>query len=232
MYEHLYSSKHYFVHRWERAVLAVRPPTPSEGQGEAQEEQTLHPPSGKKTKKQDKDKGGKNSKEAAKEAEQLKAAAAAEKAAKEASILFYDIFSSDEIFYVRISKGYILENVKILVNCLQSEGVDGAEGDTSPEQPMTEEEKKEKRLEDGIGVPHILIDCAVDKDKPASDKVMESEKLPSVEEVLDGLGLGPHGPPIPPPAVFAVVPYAVKRHPPPGAEGGHYMFVASSPDDP
>ncbi len=110
--------------------------------------------------------------------------------------------------------------------------MDGVDGDASPDQPLTEDEKKEKRLEEGIGIPHILIDCAQEKDRLHGDKVLESTKLPSVEEVLDGLGLGPHGPPIPPPASFAVVPYAVKRHAPPGAEGGHYAFVASSPDDP
>ena len=52
-------------------------------------------------------------------------------------------------------------------------------------------------------------------------------------QVLDGLGLGPQGPPIPPPATFAVVPYPVRRRPPLGSEPPHhYIFVASSPDDP
>lgn len=50
---------------------------------------------------------------------------------------------------------------------------------------------------------------------------------------MDGLGLGPHGPPIPPPATFAVVPYPVRRRPPLGVDPpSHYVFVASSPDDP
>ena len=61
---------------------------------------------------------------------------------------------------------------------------------------------------------------------------MDARRLPSVEEVLDGLGMGPRGPPIPPAAQFSVVPYPVKRHAPPGAESGHYTFIASSPDDP
>ena len=40
--------------RWERITLSVRPVTPSEGQGENQEEQAHHhPPSGKKGKKGD-----------------------------------------------------------------------------------------------------------------------------------------------------------------------------------
>ena len=51
--------------------------------------------------------------------------------------------------------------------------------------------------------------------------------------MLDGLGLGAHGPPIPPPATFAVVPYPVRRRPPLGVDPpSHYVFVASGPDDP
>ena len=49
---------------------------------------------------------------------------------------------------------------------------------------------------------------------------------------MDGLGLGPKGPPIPPPASFAVVPYPVKRKAPVGDPSHHYEFLASSPDDP
>ena len=51
-------------------------------------------------------------------------------------------------------------------------------------------------------------------------------------QVLDGLGLGPQGPPMPPPAVFSVIPYPVKRQAPPGAEEPHYSFIAMSTDDP
>ncbi|XP_055892829.1 hydrocephalus-inducing protein homolog isoform X5 [Biomphalaria glabrata] len=63
--------------------------------------------------------------------------------------------------------------------------------------------------------------------------LLESGKLPTKQEVMDGLGLGPQGPPIPPAAEFAVVPYPVKRKPPPMPEvGGKYTFMSSSPDDP
>ena len=52
-------------------------------------------------------------------------------------------------------------------------------------------------------------------------------------QVLDGLGMGPKGPPIPPPATFSVIPYPVKRKAPLVSEfGGRYIFIASSPDDP
>ena len=46
---------------------------------------------------------------------------------------------------------------------------------------MTEEERRKKRLEDGIGIPHIVVDCGVDR-QPTST-VLEWSKLPSVEEV-------------------------------------------------
>ena len=54
--------------------------------------------------------------------------------------------------------------------------------------------------------------------------------LPTVEEILDALGLGPNGPPIPPPATFSITRMPMKRrdvNPPPK----HFVFVASSSDD-
>ena len=49
---------------------------------------------------------------------------------------------------------------------------------------------------------------------------------------MDGLGLGLKGPPIPPNALFSVVPYPIKRKAPQSEAGSHYLFVASGPDDP
>lgn len=46
------------------------------------------------------------------------------------------------------------------------------------------------------------------------------------------MGLGPKGPPIPPPALFAVVPYPAHRKSPPGAEFSHYVFVTTNENDP
>uniref|UniRef100_H2XZ27 Hydin adenylate kinase-like domain-containing protein n=1 Tax=Ciona intestinalis TaxID=7719 RepID=H2XZ27_CIOIN len=84
---------------------------------------------------------------------------------------------------------------------------------------------------DGIGVPHIQLD-ANDPENPCCKQILELGKLPTVNDVLDGLGLGPKGPPIPPPAMFSVIPFPVKRKPPSGDKAQHYEFVASSPDDP
>jgi len=49
-------------------------------------------------------------------------------------------------------------------------------------------------------------------------------------KVLDGLGLGAKGPPVPPPATFAVVPYPVKREAPSSVELCHYSFVPPTDD--
>ncbi|KAK6983379.1 hydrocephalus-inducing protein, partial [Biomphalaria glabrata] len=122
-----------------------------------------------------------------------------------------------------------------------------------------EKEENEENKKEEIGIPHILVDCAerkimtiqkvlevipsVVENNAVNVKQMEhityenllleSGKLPTKQEVMDGLGLGPQGPPVPPAAEFAVVPYPVKRKPPPMPEvGGKYTFMSSSPDDP
>ena len=50
---------------------------------------------------------------------------------------------------------------------------------------------------------------------------------------MEGIGIGPGGPPVPPPATFAVVPYPALRQSPSVSDfGQHYTFVSSSPNDP
>lgn len=90
---------------------------------------------------------------------------------------------------------------------------------------MTEKIDKE----DSVGVPHILVEV---NEKAELDELHKHPKLPQLEEVLDGMGLGPKGPPIPPPAIFSVVPYPVHRKSPPGAEFSHYVFVTTNENDP
>jgi len=51
-----------------------------------------------------------------------------------------------------------------------------------------------------------------------------------VMKVLDGLGLGANGPPVPPPVMFAVVPYPVKRQTSSGVELSHFSFVPVTDD--
>ncbi|MCJ8733357.1 hypothetical protein PDJAM_G00222410, partial [Pangasius djambal] len=59
-------------------------------------------------------------------------------------------------------------------------------------------------------IPHICISISK-KEEASIGTLLDSMKLPSLDEVLDALGLGPKGPPIPPPMLFSVVPYPKKR---------------------
>ena len=95
---------------------------------------------------------------------------------------------------------------------------------TSAEHDQNEDED----LKDKIGIPFFAVKAG-SYDEDVSQQIMAAG-LPTVEEVLDALGMGPNGPPIPPPATFSVTRMPVKRrdvNPPPK----HYVFVASSSDD-
>uniref|UniRef100_UPI003AADF4DB hydrocephalus-inducing protein homolog n=1 Tax=Centroberyx gerrardi TaxID=166262 RepID=UPI003AADF4DB len=59
-------------------------------------------------------------------------------------------------------------------------------------------------------VPHIVLNTT-GKHYPSATELLKGSTLPPLEEVLDGLGLGPSGPPIPPPITFSVVPFPKKR---------------------
>ncbi|XP_028813720.1 hydrocephalus-inducing protein homolog [Denticeps clupeoides] len=79
------------------------------------------------------------------------------------------------------------------------------EGTSVPPQTITSGESAERS--EGVldSVPLVSIDVT-GRDHPSSAELLQHEMLPPVEEVLDGLGLGPKGPPIPPPMIFSVVP--------------------------
>ncbi|GAB1599203.1 hypothetical protein Ahia01_000197500, partial [Argonauta hians] len=91
-----------------------------------------------------------------------------------------------------------------------------------------ESETVKEKLDIFTGVPNIVIDCMESGTSHFND-VLNSGKLPSVAEVLDGIGLGLKGPPIPPPSTFAIVNYPVKRKPLHTAEiAKQYNFVGPS----
>ena len=48
---------------------------------------------------------------------------------------------------------------------------------------LTQEEKRQKHLEEGIGVPHVIIDCHEASSRPPVDELLEADKLPSLEDV-------------------------------------------------
>ncbi|XP_067158936.1 hydrocephalus-inducing protein homolog [Apteryx mantelli] len=72
------------------------------------------------------------------------------------------------------------------------------------------------------------LDIQVLSSEDASGKrILESGKLPDVEQILDSLGLGPSGPPIPPTAFYSVIRYPEKRTAPAAGEVlQHFVFVA------
>ncbi|XP_067327017.1 hydrocephalus-inducing protein homolog [Anolis sagrei] len=61
-----------------------------------------------------------------------------------------------------------------------------------------------------IGVPYLEIQV-LSSEEASGKRILESGKLPDVVQVLNGLGLGPSGPPIPPTAFFSVIPFPEKR---------------------
>ncbi|XP_054029320.1 hydrocephalus-inducing protein homolog [Dryobates pubescens] len=63
-----------------------------------------------------------------------------------------------------------------------------------------------------VGVPCLDIEVLSTADVLST--ILESRKLPGAEQVLDELGLGPSGPPIPPTALYSVVCYPDKREVP------------------
>ncbi|XP_068458365.1 hydrocephalus-inducing protein homolog isoform X2 [Clinocottus analis] len=59
-------------------------------------------------------------------------------------------------------------------------------------------------------IPHIVLNIT-GKDYPSASELLRGSTLPSLVEVLDDLGLGPSGPPIPPPTTFSLVPFPQNR---------------------
>ena len=50
---------------------------------------------------------------------------------------------------------------------------------------LSQEAEQERRLQEGIGVPHIIIDCASDTDQTTPfTRTLLAGKLPSVEQVM------------------------------------------------
>ncbi|CAM9813667.1 unnamed protein product, partial [Bubo scandiacus] len=75
-----------------------------------------------------------------------------------------------------------------------------------------------------VGVP--CLDIQVLSSADVTRAILESGKLPAAEQILDDLGLGPSGPPIPPTAFYSVIRYPEKRMVPAAGEAlEHFTFV-------
>ncbi|XP_026975142.1 hydrocephalus-inducing protein homolog [Sagmatias obliquidens] len=76
-----------------------------------------------------------------------------------------------------------------------------------------------------LGVPFINIQMP-DSKGSSWKQALENDRLPKAEQILDLLGLGSSGPPIPPPTLFSLISYPVKRLPLAMTEIlEHFMFV-------
>ncbi|XP_032984537.1 hydrocephalus-inducing protein homolog [Rhinolophus ferrumequinum] len=97
---------------------------------------------------------------------------------------------------------------------------DGGEGDR-------EEDHEGKR---DLGVPFIHIQTP-DVEGCSWKQALENDRLPKADQILDSLGLGSSGLPIPPPVLFSVISYPVKRQPLATMEIlRHFVFVTPSQD--
>ncbi|KAI4571668.1 hypothetical protein MJG53_013774 [Ovis ammon polii x Ovis aries] len=102
----------------------------------------------------------------------------------------------------------------------QEERSDGGEG---------EEEDHEGKKD--LGVPFINIQTP-DSEGSSWKQALENERLPKGEQILDILGLGSSGPPIPPPALYSIISYPVKRQPLAMTEIlKHFVFVTPPSED-
>ncbi|XP_013359426.1 PREDICTED: hydrocephalus-inducing protein homolog isoform X2 [Chinchilla lanigera] len=93
-----------------------------------------------------------------------------------------------------------------------------------------EGEEEEHEGKKDMGVPFMSIQTP-DFEGSSWKQALESDKLPKFDQILDILGLGSSGPPIPPPALFSIVSYPVKRlFMVPTEVLKHFIFVIP-PDD-
>ncbi|XP_048648423.1 hydrocephalus-inducing protein homolog isoform X1 [Marmota marmota marmota] len=82
-----------------------------------------------------------------------------------------------------------------------------------------------------LGVPFINIQTP-DPEGLNWKQALENDRLPKAEQILDILGLGSSGPPIPPPALFSIISYPVKRQPIATIDIlKHFVFVTPPTDE-
>ncbi|XP_035498051.2 hydrocephalus-inducing protein homolog isoform X1 [Scophthalmus maximus] len=75
-----------------------------------------------------------------------------------------------------------------------------------------EGDRRRERASQQDVIPHIVLNVT-ERDDQETKELLKGSALPPLEQVLDDLGLGPSGPPIPPPVTLSVVPFPKKREP-------------------
>uniref|UniRef100_A0A8C9JFG5 HYDIN axonemal central pair apparatus protein n=1 Tax=Panthera tigris altaica TaxID=74533 RepID=A0A8C9JFG5_PANTA len=82
-----------------------------------------------------------------------------------------------------------------------------------------------------LGVPLINIQTP-DMEGLNWKQALDNDRLPKGDQILDILGLGSSGPPIPPPALFSIISHPLKRLPPATTEIlKHFVFVIPPPEE-
>ncbi|XP_075327326.1 hydrocephalus-inducing protein homolog [Odontesthes bonariensis] len=70
--------------------------------------------------------------------------------------------------------------------------------------------KAEDKVSPADIIPHIVFNVS-EKDTGSATELLSDGSLPAPDELLEDLGLGPSGPPIPPPTIFSVVTFPTPR---------------------
>ena len=96
--------------------------------------------------------------------------------------------------------------------------------EAQPELPVIEESRE------GIGIPLLTIPGY--QEMEAITMQLFNSGLPSVESILEGLGLCTDVVPLPGPVEFQVYPFPLKRRNIDHASHERFSFIAASPNDP
>ena len=106
----------------------------------------------------------------------------------------------------------------------------GKQKDASHDQDQKAQQEDAEESREGLGVPLIEVEAVHEIDEVTG--LICSGGLPSVEELLEGMGLGPSGAALAKPVTLQVHPFPLKRRKIEDTALEKFVFVAASPDDP
>ena len=102
--------------------------------------------------------------------------------------------------------------------------------DEAEKQQASEAVPPAEESREGLGVPVITVKAAQSTEN-VTEAIFEGG-LPSMAEILEGMGEGPGGRPVPEPMTFQVYPMPLKRRQLHETLQERFAFIATSPDDP
>ena len=104
--------------------------------------------------------------------------------------------------------------------------------DAEKQQAASEAVPSAEESREGLGVPVITVKTTLEQSIEDVTEAIFDGGLPSMAEILEGMGEGPGGRPIPEPMTFQVYPLPLKRRQLHETLQERFAFIASSPDDP